>query len=152
MYCPLCGTQNSDRARYCLSCGTSFVVDAAATPATPPPTSVPPPPYPAAETPLVPQVRYAGFWIRFVAWVLDAIGVAMVHGALSQMHNPMIGIGGGFVATWIYFAAFESSTLQATPGKMALGLYVADINGRRIDSEWPQDDTSASSCPPFCSA
>ena len=33
---------------------------------------------------------------------------------------------------WIYFAAFESSPKQATPGKMALGIKVTDLNGRRI--------------------
>ena len=31
-----------------------------------------------------------------------------------------------------YFAGFESSALQATPGKLLLGLRVADVSGRRI--------------------
>lgn len=130
MYCPQCGTQNSDRSRYCLSCGTSFVAEATAlpTPASPPP----PPPFAAAERAPLPQVRYAGFWLRFVAWVLDLIALAMVRMAMSQIHSPFFVFGGTFVITWIYFAAFESSTLQATPGKMALSLYVTDLEGRRI--------------------
>jgi len=33
---------------------------------------------------------------------------------------------------WLYFAIFESSPRQATPGKMMLGLFVTDIHGRRI--------------------
>ena len=33
---------------------------------------------------------------------------------------------------WLYFAIFESSPRQATPGKMMLGLFVTDIQGRRI--------------------
>ena len=33
---------------------------------------------------------------------------------------------------WFYFAVFESSSRQATPGKMMLGLFVTDIYGRRI--------------------
>ena len=33
---------------------------------------------------------------------------------------------------WFYFAVFESSPRQSTPGKMMLGLFVTDIHGRRI--------------------
>lgn len=38
----------------------------------------------------------------------------------------------GFIFTWVYFAGFESSHLGATPGKWALGIYVTDMEGRRI--------------------
>jgi uncharacterized RDD family membrane protein YckC len=31
-----------------------------------------------------------------------------------------------------YFAGFESSSMQATPGKRAMGLVVSDAQGRRI--------------------
>jgi uncharacterized RDD family membrane protein YckC len=67
-----------------------------------------------------------------VAWVLDVIALKMVQMVLSMMHSPFLGWGGTFVAGWLYFAVLESSTLQATPGKMALGLYVAGVDGRRI--------------------
>jgi uncharacterized RDD family membrane protein YckC len=33
---------------------------------------------------------------------------------------------------WLYFAIMESSSRQATLGKMALGIVVTDISGRRI--------------------
>jgi uncharacterized RDD family membrane protein YckC len=33
---------------------------------------------------------------------------------------------------WIYYAAFESSAWQATPGKKLLRLYVTDLSGRPI--------------------
>ncbi len=36
------------------------------------------------------------------------------------------------VLGWLYFAVFESSPRQATPGKMMLGLFVTDTHGRRI--------------------
>jgi uncharacterized RDD family membrane protein YckC len=36
------------------------------------------------------------------------------------------------VLEWLYFAGFESSTWQATPGKRALDLKVTDLAGRRI--------------------
>jgi uncharacterized RDD family membrane protein YckC len=47
--------------------------------------------------------------------------------------------GAGELMSWastavflLYFSVFESSWRQATPGKMALGLFVADEQGRRI--------------------
>jgi len=33
---------------------------------------------------------------------------------------------------WLYYALFEASHFQATPGKMALGLVVTDETGHRI--------------------
>jgi uncharacterized RDD family membrane protein YckC len=36
------------------------------------------------------------------------------------------------VASWLYFALMESSARQATVGKIALGLYVTDLQGRRL--------------------
>jgi uncharacterized RDD family membrane protein YckC len=36
------------------------------------------------------------------------------------------------VTVWLYFALFESSTKQATIGKMLLGIKVTDIQGKRI--------------------
>ena len=36
------------------------------------------------------------------------------------------------VITWLYFASMESSERQGTLGKMALGLFVTDMHGRRI--------------------
>jgi uncharacterized RDD family membrane protein YckC len=36
------------------------------------------------------------------------------------------------IVGWVYFAGFESSHMQATPGKAALGLKVTDLNGNQI--------------------
>ena len=36
------------------------------------------------------------------------------------------------MANWLYFASFESSRWQATPGKRALGLFVTDLAGKRV--------------------
>jgi len=33
---------------------------------------------------------------------------------------------------WLYFAGFESSRHQATPGKMAVGIIVTDLDGNAI--------------------
>ena len=37
-----------------------------------------------------------------------------------------------FGIPWLYDAAFESSSLQATPGKLAMGIIVTDLDGNQI--------------------
>lgn len=96
---------------------------------------------------------YGGFWIRFGAYLIDAIllGVvgAVIGGVLgvgvgltarlgqqsvndtmlgAQMLSALINLGIG----WLYYAVMESSANQGTLGKMALGLVVSDEMGNRI--------------------
>ncbi len=108
------------------------------------------------------QVKYAGFWLRFVAYLIDDIilgaigfvislpfiGAIIFSGiALSELdsceESKFLGIA-GIVGTvllliititavgWLYFAFMESSKQQATLGKMALGLKVTDMEGNKI--------------------
>jgi uncharacterized RDD family membrane protein YckC len=37
-----------------------------------------------------------------------------------------------FIMQWCYFAGMESSPLRATVGKLAVGVYVTDMEGKRI--------------------
>ncbi len=46
--------------------------------------------------------------ISIVSWIINIIGI------------------------WLYHALMESSRWQATPGKLALGIRVTDLNGHRI--------------------
>ncbi len=108
------------------------------------------------------QVKYAGFWLRFVAYLIDDIilgaigfvislpfiGTIIFSGiALSELdscdESKFLGIAGivGTVllltitltaVSWLYFALMESSKQQATLGKMALGLKVTDMEGNKI--------------------
>ena len=48
---------------------------------------------------------------------------------LAQELVPLLG---GFLVWWLYFALFETSSWQATPGKRALRLKVTDVNGIHI--------------------
>ena len=71
----------------------------------------------------------AGFWIRFVAMLLDGILVGGVSFALAMVGAPSIlglVIGLGY---WIYF---PSSDMMATPGKSVLGLKITDNDGNQI--------------------
>jgi uncharacterized RDD family membrane protein YckC len=98
---------------------------------------------------------YGGFWIRVVAAIIDAIilrvvvaPVGMIFGGLG-MAGMMSGIphaglhilGGGIsiilliFGSWLYEAFMESSSYQATLGKMIFGMKVTDLNGNRISFE-----------------
>ena len=86
--------------------------------------------------------RYAGFWRRLAAYLIDGLllgGVQVTvaaavltvapHDLRAQANVAPVGI----VLAWAYFALFESSPLQATIGKLALDIYVTDGNGDPID-------------------
>ena len=92
-------------------------------------------------------MSYAGFWKRTAAYLIDLIifytlgfAVGIVIGVMLYTNDPyiddftveMVGALLGIISTWIFYAAFESSLKQATPGKMALGIIVTDLEGNRI--------------------
>ena len=132
------------------------VIPSAQGPAQPP--VAPPPQYgapipPPMYLPPTGAARYGGFWIRFVAAIIDGIAVGIVTGPVSLIIAVFAGLAGraasipepgvhfahftiasafGTVVSWIYEAAMQSSSYQATLGKMALGLRVTDLEGGRI--------------------
>jgi uncharacterized RDD family membrane protein YckC len=104
---------------------------------------------------------YAGFWLRLVAYIIDSIimvlGLFVIIGLIAAVAGAgffrnlgdqingapdvfgpifaLVILGCMFVfiaGTWLYYAWFESSEHQGTPGKMALGLIVTDMEGRRV--------------------
>ena len=84
-------------------------------------------------------MEYSGFWRRFVAYVIDNILLSVVFWLLVLVLGGIAGDGGVFGAYtlaaigWLlYYAAMESSSIQATVGKMALGIKVTDLEGNRI--------------------
>jgi uncharacterized RDD family membrane protein YckC len=158
IYCNRCGTQNSAVARFCANCGNPFSAELQqAAPPLPEVSPQPPSPVwqpaPGSYAAPVPSIRYGGFWMRFVAFLIDAILVGIVVWPVSLMMAAAISVAGGAVSMpgigihlvgfvvrtafsicvkWIYEASMESSSRQATVGKMALGLKVTDLEGRRI--------------------
>lgn len=83
------------------------------------------------------QPRYAGFWIRLVAYIIDALILGAITFPVTQVLASM-GIGDNstnimsIAISWMYFAVFESSNWMGSPGKKALGLIVTDEQGMRI--------------------
>jgi uncharacterized RDD family membrane protein YckC len=164
IYCNRCGTQNSALAKFCANCGSPFgneiTTTAAIGPEVTPRPQGPADPIDADSAPAamaypvpVNTKPYGGFWIRFVAAIIDGIALGVVVWPISGMLALMIGVAGGrmdmpgvgihlvrgivmwslfIFAGWIYEAGMESSSKQATLGKMALGLKVTDEHGRRI--------------------
>jgi uncharacterized RDD family membrane protein YckC len=119
------------------------------------------PAYPLAPAAAVLPSPYAGFWLRAVAYIIDSIVLGVIFGVLFLIGIAFVGIGSmetmvrgmhngdaeppvalvlmfmfiffvSIVASWIYHAYLESSPNQGTLGKMALGLIVTDLQGRRI--------------------
>lgn len=86
------------------------------------------------------KLNYAGFWIRFAAYFIDGVMLWLVNVAIAfllldgysslqvsvplQLFSVVLGIA--------YFAVMESSTRQATVGKMAVGIKVGNAQGGQI--------------------
>jgi uncharacterized RDD family membrane protein YckC len=183
LFCTNCGDLNDTQARFCRRCGapqpqsdiSAGTAAGAVAPARAQYSAPEPPPYPLVPTtdgstppgwPPAPVGAagifrgYAGFWIRFLAVLIDgaALSIVMVPlvvvfagllGAVSHTAVrtgraadpaamlamlPIIGaialIAAGI--NWLYEALLTSSSKQGTLGKMALGLKVTDKNGNRL--------------------
>ena len=115
---------------------------------------------PSISVPRPPVVRYAGFWRRFVAHLIDQIIVGVVAFVIFLPALALLGLGIGagimeesdgaigliiaaiaayltailmiVVLQWLYYALMESSNKQATLGKLALGIIVTDLSGHRV--------------------
>lgn len=78
------------------------------------------------------ETRYAGFWKRFVAYLIDAIILGIVAALLNSMMDEAVAGTIGAIIGWFYFAGLESSERQATLGKSVMGIVVTDLDGNRI--------------------
>ncbi|MEM7780662.1 MAG: RDD family protein [Pseudomonadota bacterium] len=89
--------------------------------------------------------QYGGFWIRVVAYIIDAIILGIAGAVIGGILGAVIGVGGGsqdaaggvgglvgLVLGIAYFTVLESSDWQATVGKKAMGLIVTDTDGNKI--------------------
>jgi uncharacterized RDD family membrane protein YckC len=109
----------------------------------------------------VSRVQYAGFWLRFLAFLIDNVVMGLGFGLILIPIIFLTGLGGfigaihpnedmndvgifmligviflaatvSLVFTWLYHALMESSEWQATVGKKVLGLVVTDMAGQRV--------------------
>jgi uncharacterized RDD family membrane protein YckC len=150
VYCSKCGAQMADSALLCSGCGWVFSTGAALAR-----------PMSAQAVSSATRVHYGGFWLRFLAYLIDgvvimlgvfvvAIPLVFLTGLgtlLSQVHPEEDLNDAGFwlimavifllatvslAVTWLYHALMESSEWQATIGKKVLDLVVTDMAGCRV--------------------
>jgi uncharacterized RDD family membrane protein YckC len=141
VYCPKCGSQNPDQAKFCNNCASPLETTAAQAPQEPPQGQAPLPPQlqPDQKGTLLDYMsHYTGLqyhWVRrFVALVLDSIFVVVpVYVVLSIMAWLIGGwvIFGGILGIFLflYSAVFEAA-VGATVGKSILGLKVVSTKGK----------------------
>ncbi|MDP6453255.1 MAG: RDD family protein [SAR202 cluster bacterium] len=126
MYCPHCGSENTSQARFCGNCGSSLSQESSAESTAP-----------DGQRPT--EYRFAGFWIRFFAWVIDFIVTfigtifiaAATPGVFSSLPLDFLFFGPlvGFILPWAYYVLLTGFTGQ-TLGKMAVGVRVIGPDGR----------------------
>ncbi len=120
----------------------------------------PPPTMPGGQQPILRPItqlpRFAGFWKRFAAYLIDIFVLSpitvlfwfvsgLVSGGMlnlaiqkdlpasvaiiiSSIFQQVLSI----IICWLYYAIMESSTLQGTLGKKLLGIKVTDLSGKPI--------------------
>ncbi len=157
MFCSSCGATVPDGTAFCNSCGRPMVgYSISQSPVGPTDAAVP-----SAGVTTAAGTVYAGFWLRFVAYLIDSVVVWVAAGMLIGVVVGIVGLGffrnlsAGMntpnpvfpvalfaiifafvgvliIAVWLYFAWMESSETQGTLGKMALALIVTDMQGNRV--------------------
>jgi uncharacterized RDD family membrane protein YckC len=117
-------------------------------------TAPPPPPVWDAQPPESLRPRYAGFWLRVLAAIIDGIVLAILSkiidfflpsppapmqfdslDAVLAYANTAVGPTKLIVnaaITWAYFALQESSRAEATIGKRLLGIRITTDEGMRL--------------------
>lgn len=148
IFCSRCGQSIPAGGTFCQNCGASLL------PLATQPASV------ASAVPIVAVVNpYGGFWIRFLAYILDRIIVGILFMPVgiifglrmaAQFHQIPPNDPSDFLplfrfiwiivplaigVQWLYEALLTSSTWQTTVGKRALNLKVTDELGNRISFE-----------------
>ena len=72
--------------------------------------------------------RYAGFWWRVLAGLIDNIILAIISVALSFMGAPFI----GFFIYWLYFVILQSSEKRSTLGMRVCDIKIHDEHFNRL--------------------
>ena len=111
MYCKKCGTEIADDAEYCPSCGAGINVS---------------------------ELVLAGFGERFLAYILDAMIIGFIVGAVAWpwgwagCHMPFVDLGLNHIALFLYWTYTEGTTGQSI-GKKIMKIKVTDLEGEPID-------------------
>lgn len=107
-------------------------------------------PLPDPYVPYRKRVMYAGFWQRFLAFLIDGIPLfvcfvivlGLFYGFISNIYSGTEDEIAAFsfiltnlvmlMISWLYYSLMESGPLQATLGKIVMGIVVTDMRGNKI--------------------
>jgi len=157
VYCSRCGAVIATDAGFCQSCGNAVP----RTPVATAPAGMVSPNAGVGAIAYASNVTYAGFWLRFLAYLIDKVILGIATTALFVPFFFLIGgaayfershgvegldmshlapfftlilmlAGVAIVMQWLYFAYLESGEGQATWGKQVMGVYVTNLAGSRI--------------------
>jgi len=97
------------------------------------------------------MIGFAGFWRRLLAFVIDIAVLSLAAsvivlllastllfapnfaGILFERELARIALAVlAFLATWLYFAGFESSSSLGTIGKSVLGIAIVNLDGSKL--------------------
>lgn len=147
MFCPNCGKEEVNDARFCRSCGAQLPQTLETQPSNQPETQIESPPLVQPDLVFTGTGDYAGFWRRLGAFIIDVILLDAIYfglvllllfvfsaaslGAYDFAFLIFTCVVAPFLY-WLYYALMESSSKQATLGKQALGIIVTDENGNKI--------------------
>lgn len=156
MYCPKCGKETDTSGQFCQWCGAPIEA-AAAVPVVPAAEEVEETPDVGVYAGL--GRRFVAFIVDFILIIiLGLIAVAFfnqvngimylyyivaLHAPIATLTTagtpvaaltPIVAAFGLLVVVvpWLYYAGFESSRGQATPGKVLMRLEVTDMEGNRV--------------------
>jgi uncharacterized RDD family membrane protein YckC len=153
MFCPKCGKETDALGKFCQWCGTDIVTDPATPLATPEEDEV-------TDASVYAGLgrRIIAFIVDFILILLfDAVAVAVLglfrglqnlyffaiqhapvesittEGTSAALFGSIIASYGVIliVVPWLYYAGFESSKSQATPGKLLMRIVVTDLDGNK---------------------
>ena len=77
-------------------------------------------------------VPHVAGWFALSIQVRRFFPIRIPHHACAFPQLTPLAIALGIPMVWLYYAIFEASPWQATPGKRVLRLYVTDLDGRPI--------------------
>jgi uncharacterized RDD family membrane protein YckC len=144
MFCTRCGNPTPEGASFCPSCGATLAAGGSPVPA--PGVGPAPAPRPVETAPSITAMvsRYAGFWRRAWAAIVDGM-IVMIGGAFLDVafgvsiverdwtdSKTWLSSFLKLVLGWLYSGLFESSARQGTLGQQLLDIRVTDLQGRRI--------------------
>lgn len=116
MHCPECGTKVPYEARFCQSCGKRVKADTS---------------FDAGYDYSVEEVRFAGFWIRLAAYLLDAIILGIPASIVTAIFFGMdwvleYGAADFFQAFLLFLVTifFWTNWYGQTPGKKIVGIRI----------------------------